>query len=47
MDENETETNQDTLEDVIDELPYETSPVVMDYCLNEELDCSNQNDVIE
>ena len=30
MNENETETNPDTLEEVVDELPNGTSPVLMD-----------------
>ena len=30
MNENETETNRDTLEQVVDELPIGTSPVLMD-----------------
>ena len=47
MYENDTETNWYTLEQVIDEWPYETSPVVMEYCVNEELDNSNQHYLIE
>ena len=47
MNENETETNRYTLEDVIDECQYYTSPVVMKDCVNWELDHINQNGLIE
>ena len=35
IDENATETNRDTLDDVIEELPYITSLAMMKYCGNE------------
>ena len=47
MNENETETNLDTLVEVINEFPDDTSPVVMVNCVNGELEDSNQNDFIE
>ena len=47
MNENKTETTPDNSEEVIDECPYEISPVAMEYCVNEEHKDSNQNDYIE
>ena len=45
--ENDTENNRDTLEEVIKELPDDTSPVVMDDCVNEGLYDSNQNYLVD
>ena len=47
MNENETETKQYNLVEVIYECPDDTSPVLMEYCVNEELGYSNKNDLIE
>ena len=47
MNENETETNWYTLEEVIYERPYDTSPAKSEYRVNEELDDINQNYFIE
>ena len=38
-----TETNQETLYKVIEELPDITSPDIMDSCINEELENSKNN----
>ena len=35
MNENGTESHRNTLEEVIDECPYDTSPVVIEDCVNE------------
>ena len=35
MNENGTESHHNTLEEVIDECPYDTSPVVIEDCVNE------------
>ena len=45
--ENEKETNQDTLNRFIEEFPDDTSPVVMEECVNYELDYENKNNAIE
>ena len=37
----------DTFEEVIDECPYDTSPNLMEDCLNENLDDNNKTDFIE
>ena len=47
MNENETENNWDTLEEVIDEFPDDTSPIVVEDFLNGELEYNNQNGFIE
>ena len=47
MNENETENNQDTFKQVIDEFPDDTLPVMMEDDLNEEIDDRNQNYLIE
>ena len=47
MNENKTENNWDTLEEVIYECPYDTSSVVMEDYVNEELDNSNHNYLME
>ena len=47
MNENETETNRYNWEEVMDELPDYTLPVVMEDCVSKELDDINQNDFIE
>ena len=44
---NETETNQDTLNKVIEKSPDEKSPVVMEEYVNKELDYSNHNYLVE
>ena len=43
MNKNETETNWDTLDKVIEEFPDEKSPDIMEDCGNKELDDSNQS----
>ena len=40
---NETETNRDTFDVVIDELPDETYPAMIEDYVNDELDDMNQN----
>ena len=47
MNVNETETNKNTLEKVIDERAYDLPPAVTQDCVNEELVDRNQNDLIE
>ena len=47
MNKNENGTNQDNLEEVIDEWPDDTNPVVMEDFVNEELENRNQNDFID
>ena len=47
MNKNGTETNRDTLEEIIYECSDDTPPVVMEGYVNEDLDDGNQNDFIE
>ena len=47
MKENDTETNWDTLEEVIYEWPYDISLFVIEDCVNEKLGDSNKNYLIE
>ena len=47
MNENDTENKQDILEELINESPYETSPVVMKDYINAELEDINHQDLIE
>ena len=47
INEKETETNRDTLEEVIYEFPNDTYQVVMEDYENEELDDSKHNYLIE
>ena len=39
------ETNKDTLYKVIEDIPDDTSPDMMEDCVNEELDDRNQNNL--
>ena len=41
MNENVAENNQDTLDKVIEDVPDDTYPQMMEYCGNEELDNIN------
>ena len=43
MKNNEAENNRDAFNNVIEEFPDDTSPVMMDNCGNEELDKINQD----
>ena len=45
--ENQTDTDQDTLKEVIKYCPDDTYPDMMEDCVNEESDDRNQNDFIE
>ena len=47
MKENDTETNWDTLEEVIYEWTYDISLFVIEDCVNEKLGDSNKNYLIE
>ena len=47
MNEKETETTRDTLEELINECPDEKSPVVMEYCVNREHEKINQSNLIK
>ena len=47
MNEYDTETNRDNLEEVIDQCTDDTSPVGVEDCVNEELGYINQTDLIE
>ena len=45
MNENETETNRDAFEKVIQQWTDSTCPAMMEDCGNEELDDGNKNDL--
>ena len=45
--ENERENNCDTLKNVIEELPEDTSLVVMEECVNNEVDDDNRRNLFE
>ena len=45
--ENEKETNWDTLKKVIEKWAYDTSPVVMEEFVNDEVDYDNKHILIE